>query len=140
MAPPAIDKRRQTIMFHMLSCFNLKPGIAVDAFCRSVAEFTSHLEKIELIHSAGSVGRRQRDTIMDTDSERHHEYFLVLSFLDRAQCDRAVEHMFSFEKPADTIHKAVYTQITDQVFICWEDIQGRADQSEPEPGRIVDPA
>ena len=65
--------------------------------------------------------------ISGADSERHHEYFLILPLLDRAQCDRAVEHIFSFEKPADTVHKAVYSQITDQVFVYWEDIQARVE-------------
>ncbi|MGI9265542.1 MAG: DUF6614 family protein, partial [Gammaproteobacteria bacterium] len=106
----------------MLSCFNLKAGTELEVFRQSVAEFTSHLADNELIHSAGPVGRRQRDTIMDTDSERNHEFFLMLFFLDRAQCDRAVEHLLSFAEPANGIHKAVYAQITDQVFICWQDI------------------
>jgi hypothetical protein len=109
-------------MFQMLSCFNLKPGVALAAFRQSVADFTSHLEEIDPIQSAGPIGRRQSDTIMDTDSERKHEFFFVLSFRDRGQCDRAVEHIVSLEEPADRTHKDVYSQITDQVFICWEDI------------------
>lgn len=109
-------------MFQMLSCFNLKRDVALCQFRQSVSDFTSHLEKADLILSAGPIGRRQSDTIMDTDSERNHEFFFILFFRDRAQCDRAVEHITSLVEPADAAHKAVYASIRDQVFICWEDI------------------
>ena len=109
-------------MFHMLSCFNLKPDRTVDEFCRSVADFTAYLKKIDLVQSAGPVGRRQTDTIMDTDSERNHEYFFIMTFRDRAQCDRAVERIYSQTEQEGAVHKAVHAMIEDQVFICWEDI------------------
>ena len=109
-------------MFHMLSCFNLKPDGTVDEFRRSVADFTAHLKKIDLVESTGPVGRRQTDTIMDTDSERDHEYFFIMTFRDRAQCDRAVEHIYSLTEPEDAVHKAVYALIEDPVFICGEDV------------------
>ena len=110
-------------MFHMLSCFNLKPAGTVDEFCRSVADFTAHLKKIDLVQSTGPVGRRQTDTIMDTDSERDHEYFFIMTFRDRAQCDRAVEHIYALTEPEDAVHKTVYAMIDDPVFICWEDVR-----------------
>ena len=109
-------------MFHMLSCFNLKPGATVDEFRQSVAEFNLHLEKLDLVQSTGPLGRRQTDTIMDTDGERDQEYFFIMTFRDRAQCDRAVEHIYSLTEPDDAVHKAVYAMIEDQIFICWEDI------------------
>ena len=59
---------------------------------------------------------------MDTDSERDHQFFFIMSFRDREQCDRAVAHIYSKEEPAESIHNAVFTMIKDQVFICWEDI------------------
>jgi hypothetical protein len=52
---------------------------------------------------------------MDTDGEREHEYFFILSFRDRIQCDRAVEHFASGDEPTDTRHEAVYRKITDGV-------------------------
>lgn len=109
-------------MFHMLSCFNLEPGRTAAEFRRSVADFTARLEKLDLVQSTSPVGRRQDDTIMDTDSERDHQYFFIMTFRDRAQCDRAVEQIFSRKEPEDSVHKAVYEMIRDQVFICWEDI------------------
>ena len=123
-------------MFHMLSCFNLRPDRTVDEFRRSVAGFTAHLKKIDLVESAGPLGRRQTDTItesagplgrrqtdtiMDTDTERDHEYFFIMTFRDRAQCDGAVEHIYSLTEPEDSVHKAVYAMIENPVFICWED-------------------
>jgi len=109
-------------MFHMLSCFNLKPEFSVAEFRQSVAEFTSNLENIDLVQSTGPIGRRQSNTIMDTDNERDHEYFFIMSFRDRAQCDRAAEYVFSHEEPGESIHKSVYAMVADPIFICWEDI------------------
>lgn len=109
-------------MFHMLTCFNLKPGISIDEFRQSLADLTAHLRDIELVHSTGPIGRRQRDTIMDTDSERDHEYYFIVSFRDRAQCDRAVEYILPHKEPAESIHKAVYSSVKDEIFICWEDL------------------
>ncbi len=109
-------------MFHMLSCFNLKPEVAMHNFQNAITEFTEHLKASELIHSAGPVGRRQRDTIMDTDNERDHEYFFILSFRDSEQCDRAVEYIIPHDEPGESIHNAVYSKVVDQIFICWEDL------------------
>lgn len=108
-------------MFHMLSCFNLQPQTSLDTFRQSLADFSAHLKIAELVHSVGPIGRRQRDTIMDTDSERDQEYYLIMSFHDRAQCDRAAEHIFQNEEPAESIHKSVWSLVSDPVFICWED-------------------
>ena len=109
-------------MFHMLACFNLKPEIALEEFRRSIADLLTHLESLNLIHSIGPIGRRQSDTIMDTDSERDHEYFFITSFRDRAQCDRAVEYILPHEEPGESVHNAVYSKVEEPIFICWEDI------------------
>jgi hypothetical protein len=109
-------------MFRMLSCFDLKPEISMDGFRQSLADFTAHLREIDLVHSTGPIGRRQRHKIMDTDSERDHEYYFITSFRDRAQCDRAVEYILRHDEPVESIHKAVYSSVKDPVFICWEDL------------------
>ena len=80
-------------MFHMLTCFNLKDEISIAEFGDSLARFSSHLVSLDLLHETGPIGRRQRHPIMDTDSERDHEYFFIMSFRDRAQCDEAVKHI-----------------------------------------------
>ena len=109
-------------MFHMLTCFNLKPGETIESFRDSLAELTAHLQEKELVDTVGPIGLRQRDTIMDTDDERDHEYFFIMSFANREQCDRSVEYMYREEEPADTLHKRTYGKITDPVFISWMDI------------------
>ena len=108
-------------MFHMLSCFNLSPGESIDDFRESVEQLAAFLKGKDMLASLGPIGRRQRHPVMDTDDERDHEYFFIMSFADRDQCDRAVEHMYRHEGKGDTIHKAVYGRIADPVFICWED-------------------
>jgi hypothetical protein len=106
----------------MLTCFNLEPESTIDEFRLAIAAFTAHLEDRDLVHCTGPIGRRQRHPIMDTDSERDHEYFFVMSFRDRAQCDRAVEYILPDQEPASSIHRAVYTKVVDPIFTCWEDL------------------
>ena len=106
----------------MLTCFNLEPGNTVADFSQGLAAYTLHMRDLELLESTGPVGRRQHHPVMDTDDVRDHEFFFIMSFRDRAQCDRAVEKIQSLEEPGESIHKAVYANIRDAVFICWEDI------------------
>ncbi|MEM7282027.1 MAG: hypothetical protein AAF438_10415 [Pseudomonadota bacterium] len=109
-------------MFHMLSCFNLDADTGVPEFKSRVKALGDHLKKSDLLLSVGALGKRQRHPVMDTDKERNHEYFFVMSFRDRRQCDQAVAEMYKTEQPLDEIHKAVYANIVDPVFICWEDV------------------
>jgi hypothetical protein len=106
----------------MLTCFNLKPGETIDAFRDALAELTAHLAEEGLVDRVGPIGLRQRDTIMDTDDERDHQYFFIMTFKDREQCDRSVQYMYQEDEPADTLHKRTYSKITDPVFISWVDI------------------
>ena len=109
-------------MFHMLTCFNLKPEITIDDFRQAIANFTAHLVNNDLVQSTGPIGRRQRHPVMDTDSERDHEYYFIMSFRDRAQCDRAVAYILPHEEPGESIHEAVYSSVKKPIFICWEDL------------------
>jgi hypothetical protein len=109
-------------MFHMLTCFNLKPEFDIDAFRTAASDFTTHMKDQRLVHSMGPIGRRQSDTILDTDEERDHEYFFTMSFQDRAQSDRAVESIMAREEPGVSIHNGVNSMISDYIFICWEDL------------------
>ena len=109
-------------MFHMLTCFNLKPGVSIEKFRQSIQDLADHLEKQDLLHSIGPIGRRQTDTIMDTDEERDHEFFFITSFRDREQCDRSVDYVSPHEEPGESFHNAVNSKVADPVFICWEDI------------------
>jgi hypothetical protein len=107
----------------MLTCFNLQPGRKIGDFQRAIIGFSTHMQNLGLLHSMSPIGRRQTNTIMDTDTERDHQYFFTMSFRDREQCDQAVAHIVPHEAPTDDLHTAVYAGIKDQVFICWEDIE-----------------
>ncbi len=107
----------------MLTCFNLKPGVGIEDFRKAFVGFVDHMRSIGLVEGAGPIGRRQGDTIMDTDDERDHEYFVVMSFGDRAQSDDAVALMLQHEEPSESAHKGVYSRAKDMVFICWQDIE-----------------
>jgi hypothetical protein len=109
-------------MFYMLTIFDLKPGVSIDEFRNSLDEFTLHLREADLLQSTGPIGKRQRHEIMDTDSERDHEFCFTMSFRDRAQCDLAVEHVLRHEEPTESIHGAVYSSVHDPIFTCWEDL------------------
>ncbi len=110
-------------MFHMLTCFDLKPGIGIEAFRAAYLGFVEHMRSIDLVAFTGPIGRRQRDTRMDTDGERDHEYFVIMSFRDRAQVDAAYALLAAHEEPADAAHDAIYSKIRNQIFICWQDIE-----------------
>jgi hypothetical protein len=105
----------------MLTCFDLQSGTDLDTFRRTLADYTAHMRGLDLLESTGPIGRRQRDTILDTDSERDHEHFFIMTFRDRAQADAAVDYIKGHEEPGDSIHKAAYAKIRDPVFICWQD-------------------
>ena len=108
-------------MFHMLTCFDLEPGTGLDTFRRALADHTAHMRGLDLLENTGPIGRRQRDTILDTDSERDHEHFFIMTFRDRAQADAAVDYIKGHEEPGDSIHKTAYAKIRDPIFICWQD-------------------
>jgi hypothetical protein len=107
----------------MLTCFNLKPGITIGEFETCYNAFVEYMRKNGMVESTGPIGRRQRDTRMDTDSERDHEFFVVMSFRDRSQVDTAWSHLKPHTEPAESIHGAVYSKALSPIFICWQDIQ-----------------
>lgn len=109
-------------MFHMLSCFDLKADQNIAEFDASYCRFVAEMKRIGLVEGSGPVGMRQRDTPMDTDDERNHEYFAVMWFRDRAQADRAYAHIMKHVEPGEAAHDSVYTRVADPVFICWQDL------------------
>ena len=106
----------------MLSCFNLKPGESIDTFTKAYFEFVDEMKAVDLVESSGAIGRRQSDTPMDTDSERNHEYFVIMRFRDREQVDQAYAHIEQHFGPGDAAHDSVYTRVAEPVFICWQDL------------------
>ena len=106
----------------MLTCFNLRPGANIDEFRRRLERFHDHMQALDLVHSTGAVGRRQKHPVMDTDEDRDHEFFFIMSFRDREQCDRSVEYIEPRAEPSHSLHSAVFSLVADPVFICWEDL------------------
>ena len=110
-------------MFHMLTCFDLKAGIEIADFRAAYTDFVEYMKSIDLVESTGPIGRRQSDTRMDTDAERKHQYFVIMSFRDRAQVDAAYAHLRPHDEPAESAHYAVYAKVRNQIFICWQDLE-----------------
>jgi hypothetical protein len=110
-------------MFHMLTCFNLKPEVEIGEFRAAYMDFVEHMRGIDLVEGTGPIGLRQSDTNMDSDSERDHQYFVIMSFRDRAQVDAAYAKLVPHEEPEESAHWAVYSKVQDQIFICWEDLE-----------------
>ena len=110
-------------MFHMLTCFDLKPGIDIGMFRTAYMEFVAHMRGIGLVEGTGQIGIRQSDTRMDSDGERDHQYFVIMTFCDRAQVDAAYAKLIPHEEPEESVHREVYSKVRNQIFICWEDIE-----------------
>jgi len=109
-------------MFQMLSCFDLKPGEDIACFRQAYADFVAHMKSIDLVEDSGPIGGRQRDTPMDTDDERDHQYFVLMSFRDRPQVDAAYAYIMKHIEPGETSHNGVYSKVANPVFICWQDL------------------
>ena len=109
-------------MFHMLSCFNLKPGEDVAVFRSAYADFVAYMKSIDLVEDSGPIGQRQSDTPMDTDGERDHAYFVIMSFSDRAQVDAAYAYIKKHVEPGESSHNKMYKRVENPVFICWQDL------------------
>ncbi|MCV2867613.1 hypothetical protein OEW28_03105 [Defluviimonas sp. WL0002] len=108
--------------YHMHTIFNLKPGVAADAFQSALADFATHLCGNDLLLEVGTLGRRHRNPSLDTDKERDHEFFVTMTFSSRSQADNAVERIRACSEPLLALHRAVYGKVRDQVFTCFEDI------------------
>jgi hypothetical protein len=106
----------------MLSCFNLKSGEDIETFRKAYDDFAACMKTLDLITESGPVGRRQSDTPMDTDEERDHEFFAIMSFRDRAQVDAAYDYIMRHVEPGESSHNAIYSRVNNPVFICWQDL------------------
>ena len=109
-------------MFHMLSCFNLKAGEDIGAFRSAFADYVATMKSVEFVEASGPIGRRRSDMPMDTDNERDHEYFVVMTFKDRPQVDAAYAYILEHVEPGGPVHNSVYARVEDPVFICRQDL------------------
>jgi len=108
-------------MIDMLSSFDLKPGQDVKTFQADYADFVADLTEAGMIVGAGPLGKRVADTPMDTDDNRDHSWFSILSFHDRHQLDAAYAYIEARQSPSTTSHIRMYRRITNAIFLCWED-------------------
>ncbi len=109
-------------MFHMLTCFDLKPGVEMPEFAAALDRYAEHMLSRDLLAAVGEIGRRQRDTILDTDEGHSQDYFFIMQFRDRAQADAATELIEAGDEAADPIHRAMYAKADNMVFLCWADV------------------
>jgi hypothetical protein len=109
-------------MFHMLTQFDLKPGVSIGDFARAISGLTEHLRGLGLAQGVGPIGARQRDISLDTDSERGHQYSVTITFKDRQQAEAARAYLFQHVDPGESIHHAVYSRASNPIFTCWQDI------------------
>ncbi|MBK0400793.1 hypothetical protein H0I76_16455 [Limibaculum sp. M0105] len=108
-------------MFQMLTCFNLKRGVGLEEFGAALESFISHLRETGLALGGSGVKRRCVETHLDTDRERGHEFFFVMDFRDKAQSDAAFDYLKARTPEGFRRHRAVFSRVRDQVFICWQD-------------------
>ena len=109
-------------MVHMLSCFNLPASESIESYSVGYRAFVKEMQQIGLVESSGPIGRRHSNTPMDTDDERDHEYFVIMSFRDRQQVDAAYDHILKHLGASVDAHAGVKLPVDDPVFICWEDL------------------
>ena len=110
---------------HMLTAFNLVQGATLAEFRDALDRLTEHMVSLDMLEETGPLGRRVRDTIMDTDEDRKQEYFFIMTFRNRAQCDRAVDYILPRKEPGDSVHRGVEALVRDPVFLCWQDLDSR---------------
>ena len=110
-------------MFHMLTCFDLKPKHSIEEFQKSLAQYTAHMHELDLVEGHSPIGLRQSDTILDTDDERKQKYFMIMHFRDREQSDKAVAYIKNLEEPSKSLHTNAYSKTQNLIFISWEDIE-----------------
>lgn len=109
-------------MIHMLSSFDLGSGEDWDCFAVDYARFVRDLKEADVIAEAGPLGRRVDDTPMDTDDDRRHRHFSIISFRNRDQLDAAYAHIEARLHPGTSTHLQMYRRLANTVFLCWEDI------------------
>ena len=109
-------------MIHMLSRFDLKPKVSLDAFNASYHQLVEDMRAEGLVEGTGRIGRREKNTPMDTDDETAPEYYVVMSFRDREQLNASYAYMEQVGAGRQPAHRTVFLSVTNSVFTCWEDV------------------
>ena len=121
MSPKDAPTDQSLGQIHLLSAFDLRPGQDMDTFVDAYGVFVRELYEAGLIVDARPMGRRVSDTPMDTDEERDHQFFTVLTFRDRAHMDAAYAHIEARMRAVTGEHAAMYARTANQIFTCWQD-------------------
>ena len=108
-------------MLHMHTSFDLTQGTNIEEFGTALDTFSEMMIAKGLVVTTGPIAKRCKHPIMDTDDTRSHQYFFIMSFRDREQCDAAVSHIQEAATDSDPVHRAVYASIVDPIFSCWID-------------------
>ena len=109
-------------MYRMATSFNLRDGVSIEDFVRTLEAFANEFLERDLLLAVSSVAERHRHAVMDTASDDAHEYFFIMDFRDLAQCDAAVEKMYAVGARDHGSHAAMLDAIEDPVFTCWQDL------------------
>lgn len=108
-------------MLHMHTSFDLTQGTSIEEFGTALDTFSEMMIAKDLVVTTGPIAQRCKHPIMDTDDNRSHQFFFVMSFRNREQCDAAVKHIQGAATDSDPVHRAVYANIVDPIFSCWID-------------------
>lgn len=106
--------------YHLLTTCSLKAGVSSEQFEQALAALVEELVGLGLLQGRSAIGRRHRHEIMDTDTEREHDYAFILSFRDRAQCDAAVRHITAASDRTGSTHSDLLGLVRNPIFSCWE--------------------
>ncbi len=108
----------------MLSKFDLKPGKKIDEFEKNYFRFVEVVRKLDLIETAGAIGRRVKNTPMDTAGDEEPEFYSIMGFRDRTQLDAAYEYLLNPNAMQEDqfVHSVVSNAVANPIFICWQDI------------------
>lgn len=108
-------------MIHMLSRYDLKSDIEPGVFETRYRAFVKEMQLAGLVEHTGPIGRRVQDSPMDTDAETAPEFYVVMSFRDRDQLDRAYDRMTDRASRDATTHPDIHTAVCNATFTCWQD-------------------
>ena len=110
-------------MIHMLSRFDLKPGVEFEEFGWNYRNMVAQMQAKGLVEGSGRIGRREQDTPMDTDTADAPEFYVVMSFKDRDQLDGSYALLTDAAANRATSHPVVMQAVENAVFTCWQDLE-----------------
>ncbi|MEM9330409.1 MAG: hypothetical protein AAGA53_03720 [Pseudomonadota bacterium] len=110
-------------MIYMLSKFDLSPDVDFKAFQKDYSEFVQDMRSMDLAVSTGNVGTRIADTPMDTDLDDAPRFYVIMTFRDRDQLDKAYRYIATGQAKPEHLksHQRVHNAILNPVFTCWQD-------------------